>query len=210
MISSIYELGVNWRDHNMGGYSRPNRKKGNVSYEGPTLYSRTTPVARFHTSSIRQKYILIQSRRYSISTDQQISKCIRYDIPAFRVPNIGATGGWSAEISWSVPELMHKANLEYLVSVVEAFEHEAIKGYRSGSYPFSDSYWHKRLIELCEVVHKYEFMSGVKAELEGISHIGQRIEKARAAKLAVYDSPINVAKRERAAARRLAKKALGL
>lgn len=211
MISSIYELGVEWRAHNIdNGYTKakPRARKGNVSYEGPTLYSRATPIARFHKSRSGTPYILEQSRKYSISTQQQIRKCIRYDIPHFKVPNIGATGGWSAEPEWRrfEPNDMHKANLEYLMSCAEAYEHEVIKDYRWNS----DGGWEEGISTRYMTVVRYEDLSGVTIEREPLIDIGIRIERTIKEKMAVYMSPINVAKRDRAAARRLAKKALGL
>jgi hypothetical protein len=134
---------------------------------------------------------------------------VRLYEPFFRVPYIGAMGGWSNE--WQMPaEEMHKLNLEYLQSVVDAFEQSASTKYLAKNGYENEFYWHARLIKLCEQVHRYEFMSGVNGTLEGASHIGQRIEKARAEKMARYNSPINVAKRERAKARKLAIKALSL
>jgi hypothetical protein len=208
-LDSTYDLGTVWRSYNTDGRGRHSRTKGNVSFQYQTLYSRQTPVAKFYKNKLGVPFILVQEREYSYTTNRHVDKCVRHFKPSFRVPNIGAQGGWSRE-KWMEPKEMHAANVEYLIGIVRKFEAAAVKGWLSDHYPLSDIYWQQHLIELHDRVFLYAYHADVEVQMESITVIGTRIEKAREAKKEAYQHPAQVAKRERARVRRLAKKALGL
>jgi hypothetical protein len=212
-ISSIYDVGSCWHGYNRLGKGRHTRKKGNVSYQYATLYSRTTPIARYHKNAKGELFTLVQSRQYSISTQQQISKCIRWgdvqEIPTFHVPNIGAQGGWSSE-KWLEPTLMHEVNLHHLVSLIDQFEVAAIKGWKSTRYWLSDDHWRQSLNDKYNTVLRYAHVTGIKIEMRSLGSYHALVEQGRAKAREAYQQPSAVAKRERARVRRMARKVLGI
>ena len=214
-ISSIYDVGTCWHGFNQGRGKKHHRKKGNVSYQYATLYSRTTPIAKYHKNAKGDLYILVQSRRYSVSTEGQISKClgrglsVTSEVVSFRVPCIGAQGGWSPE-KWLEPDNMHATNVIYLRGLVYEFETRAIKAWKSTRYWLSDARWRQTLHRHYTTLMHYCEVTGTAPNVESMYDIEKRIEQGRLRASEAYQHPTAVRKRERAAVRRLARKVLGI
>lgn len=213
LVNSTHDLGKAWVAHNTGEYPRDQREKGNVRYHAGILYSRSTPVARFHTmpGTAGRKYVLAQSKSYSPSTSRQIGRCTspchHAGVPVFHVPNIGAQGGWSNEPGLSTPEL-HAANFAHMLAEYKEWIEKIVRRWQSNSgYTWGIDH----LNRLHHHMVHYATVTGTSSvTLLPLDQTTADIYRRMAARFTAYNDPKAVAKRERAYARKMALKAFEL
>jgi hypothetical protein len=80
--------------HQWAAQARPRRKAGNISYDGPTLYSYTTAIAHIHSNKAGERFVLMTQRRYSMTTACQKSaaRSAVSHLPLVEVPHIRPAG----------------------------------------------------------------------------------------------------------------------
>lgn len=95
---------------------------GNFWFQGDTLYSYATPVAKMHTGTNGQRVALISATNYSPSTGKQLGYIGRAHNDNFRVPFIGASGGWRSERGeYADIAEMHAKNLAALLLAYDGY-----------------------------------------------------------------------------------------
>jgi len=205
---NIHDIISNWCELNERGpkvrmkkmRSADSANHGSVSYAEDVLYSYRTPIARyFHDGH----FAIVSSTKHSVTTARHCSRarrCIEWR--TFNVPHLGIGGGWGSNpIEW------HQLNLAHLRMRLVEIEEQAIRGYRS---PYQD-WWREQMGGYIRDIRDYLRLNKLSlagtAQLKGLI---DRVEAARQAKLAKFNDPKEVSRRERAAARRMAKEALNL
>lgn len=201
MTKSNSEIGRRWVTWNENEEGRDHAQNRNMSFSGPVLYSRLTPIACYHSNKLTGRpFVLVSANRYSPSTGGQILRTTRRtSVPTCYVPFIGATGGWSSEPVMGHGEML-KRNAEALNEQLGETARHCIK------------LWHKLNDHRCRSAIQYrqdklvEFIeaSGVDFSPLPIDEIMAAVEADRYAKKAAWDDPKAAARRERARARRLA------
>lgn len=195
---------ASWAAHNENGVARGYRKARSISFDGPTLYSFATPVARYYRFGSRLM-VLMLSDKFSPTTGQHM-KAARYNVhvPVHLVNRIGMRGGW---------------NYEELTTDLEMHQHNA-------------KCMHDQMIALCVAAGKYfkdeqrdrlgacvyDLREQAQTRAAYCADVGlddrvlveEMIDKLNAAIAEArkdYYHPALVRRRELAAARRLARKA---
>lgn len=105
--------------HQWAHQTRPHRKSGNVSYDGPALYSYRACIAYLHTkhahkrpgetgldTGARSRFVLVSERRYSVTTAKHIkyAQSAVSHLPAATVPHVRPIG-----------RNEHRANFDFIV-----------------------------------------------------------------------------------------------
>ncbi len=174
---------------------------GSVSFVRTVFYSYSTPIANFVTDAHGVETVLISEERYSPTTGKQlnmVSAAIAEDIPKFTVRYIGVEAGYSPRVDHD--ELLgldtHKANLERLI---KRYQETCARTKRAKSL------W--GTVEDClkrdTAFFAYAEAFGLpKPEIDVAADVAA-IEKYHAEREAKQNTPEGIAKREKAAARRL-------
>ena len=94
---------------------------GNFSFEGQTLYSYSTPIARFVPDAKGKRCLLVTSRHYSMTTSGKHMPALRNAVRGredcaycFTVPNLGSMGFFGYSVA-SISADDHAANLAHFV-----------------------------------------------------------------------------------------------
>jgi len=118
-------------------------RAGNVSFEGDTLYSYGTPVARIVNGRRGAVACLVTSRSYSVTTSAHVSGALQafgYERMHFAVPSLGRSQGRNYEAPHGRygryhPEIDHAANLDRLMA---SYAEERARLTRARSYVTED------------------------------------------------------------------------
>ena len=173
---------------------RARSSNGNFWFEGDTIYSYQTPIAKLHGN-----VALVTSNSYSVTTSGKHMPAIRRALSCrmFYVPSIGVHG-----------MIQHAKNLKHFV---DGFEDALAKARRTrDDYNFS---WRCKLAQdIAQTMMDYAtaFNLTDKAWREPCITVDawiEQIQTERAAAQAKRNSPAQIAKREREAARHEAKRA---
>jgi hypothetical protein len=176
---------------------------GNLSFEGPVLYSYTTPIARFTTDAKGRPAVLITSHTYSKTTSCKhmpaLWRAIDYGrgrfSPAFRVPRLGQSQFGGAHALNLNDD--HKPNLAYLI----AQYHETVaKASRARTY------YQAGLLDYLEklAARAVDYAKAFKLKAPKFAPEADfaKVEALRAARDAKNATPAAIAKRARAVAAR--------
>lgn len=178
---------------------------GNLHFEGPTLYSYSTPIARFILDAKGKRVTLITSQTYSVTTSGKHMPAARRATdygrgefaPCFTVPNLGSTGFYgycAAELS----PADHTANLAHLVALYTGTIERA-KNVRDLS-----DYQLTAIAPLAETVAAYAKAFKLKTPKLDPAGDAEQILAHRAERDAKRNTPAAIAKRAKAAEYRAA------
>jgi hypothetical protein len=189
-----------WAVYNEDGVGKPHKSRSRVRFYEQDFYSYQTVVARYFKNKAGKLYVLATNHRYSVTTNSHIR--IALDAvgiaAAFRVPRISDHEDdvqFNARSLWA--DVTHEAD-------------EAIRNYRR---PLQDSYfgnysWPVYVRRAHENFTRYCAIVGVELPHMGLDELMAHVRSTRESKLAKFNSPAEIAKRERAHARRLANKVI--
>lgn len=190
-------VGPAWVRYNESGEGRSSKRDTRVSFEGRYLYSYSTMVAAYHTNEKGQNYVLATSTHYSRSTSSHVSSCVgSCFVPAFFVPEVLSP--------------CNPANGKHLWSMIEAHIASTKRTWKTDNYHV---YYRNLIVKWVSNFVKFCSLTGFDRSLttyRELDIIHDEIVRHIQAKRAEFFSAKNVEKRERAAARRAAKKALQL
>lgn len=176
---------------------------GNFSFEGDTIYSYSTPIARL-VPSLDGKVALRTNETFSITTsgkhEPAISRALDYGryIKDFHVPSIGASGG---RLSWRSREVDHEQNVAYLLLQYEN-EKKRAKRARDLWQPVADM-----LQRPADTLFDYCAAFGLVQPSIDVVKDAAEIDAFRAEREAKNNSPAAIAKREKERAARERRKA---
>lgn len=165
---------------------------GNFWFEGDTIYSYSTPLARI-VPSLDGRVALRTNETFSITTsgkhEPAISRALDYGryIKDFHVPSIGASGG---RISGST-EINHAENLAYLVSMYEGAKTRA-RRQKDLWQPLAEM-----LQRPADTVFDYAAAFGLVQPSIDVAKDATEITEFRTARDAKNNTPVAAAKREK-------------
>lgn len=176
---------------------RARSSNGNMSFEGPTLYSYSTPIGRFIDVG-KVTAILVTSRRYSITTSGR------------HMPALWRGIDYSTRDVFEVPHLspydaQHKENLAHLVTQYRAWTERAKRAVlHSWRAPNSEEALAKELEALAVKARRYAELFKLRRYLPKFDPAGEAraVFEARREREARYSTPEAIAKRAKAAAAR--------
>lgn len=184
--------------------SQPHGNSGSMYFDGETLYSYATPVARITKANDGRKVALITSNSYSITTSSKhmpvLHRALGYGrlMPGFSVPFLGITGGMHHIDGINMNEV-HDGNLKYLCGKY----HEAFKKGCKGREELSI----ERFQSLADAANNYAEYFGLDVRpFDPVANI-EELNKVVRQRQALYNTPEALAKREKEKARRDARKA---
>lgn len=209
MAFTNWDVARRWIQFNAGTLAPRVRNKDHLasntmSYHGQAIFTYRTLLARWYDG-----YVLVIDGKWSNSTSRHRrileQTLARNHVTYFRVPMLA-------------PELvgavytgndMHFNNACHLLANLELEAKRLVRQFKDskGETPYwmADS-----LTQSHAQVLAYKEKTGVEIDVPDISTVVNSVMRARIEKWLAYNDPKAVEKRERAAARRLAKQALGL
>jgi hypothetical protein len=207
-IRSIADVIQAWREYNEEDCTGKNAASaGSVSFNRQVLYSYHMPIACYHLSPIayRDGFVLVSSRSPSITTSRHISNARRESAwRKFSVPDIGVIGGYPMGSLTTI----HDANIAFMLGRMDATAKQAIGCYKQRD---SSNQW---LINSIADQHanlaEYVYLAAAGVELPDLDDILRGVHEERERLWVQWSDPKAVARRERAAARREAIKALNI
>lgn len=196
--------------YNEYGEGRSHKVNKNVSFDGRKFKSYWTEIACYHNGP-QGAFCLIDEYRYSVSTESH-KRVIRKSVSRFlEVPCI-----------YIETELDHNKNIAFLQSKVEQVVHNMISSWKRfySGYPNNISadslfgrcdYTFYSLNELYNNIIKYKHYTGIEyTPPKRLHELQEHVISEIKLRFARYTDPKAVKRRERAYARRVALKALGL
>jgi len=217
MTRAVDVIAQEWADYNEGKdsftpsgkpFTRSYRRIKNVAYDGRDFYSYSTVVARYYEGVTGEKFVLCAINTWGPTTAAHISaaKMKSHEVKNFTVPSL-----------YSVPDDSgHSRNIAHLQVELKDRVDRAIRGYRAADktswYGDGDSYdgWRHIVRQWYDQIMDYMHLTGEVGHQEPWDVLERRIASTREAKYVEFYHPRAVANRKRAAARRLAKEALGI
>jgi len=178
-------------------------RSNSMHFEGDTLYSYRTPIARIVWSKAdpKRRVMLITSESYGVTTAQHKSRADQtWGYAVFHVPSLGVSGGMHNEGAWGkVPKVDHKRNLSFMVG--EYYDYVSrLKRARDLWREVSES-----LADAAAPIHRYTETFGLKHTLD-VAGDTAIVLQARAEREAHANTPQAIAKRAKSAEYREAKK----
>lgn len=191
-----------WAEYNETGEGRNQRKIKSLSFCNNILYSYSTPVAVYQTSSTGLKYVLMTSRRWSLTTTAHLNMARGYvNVPLFRTEWIGAHQG-----IWKPMKDVHASNLLQMFDRLENVKAEEMKRWKSPDD------WQFSVNRAYEDIILYAKLTGHPLP-ENFwpqhAHIDQ-VAAERLRRMKAYENPKAVERRRRVAARKEAYRALDI
>jgi hypothetical protein len=170
---------------------------GNLSFDGPTLYSYTTPIGRFVDVPGRGDVVLVTSQSYSVTTSGKhmpaLYRALREGGPRrFTVPNLGSYYSGPAKSE-------HEENLEHLLS---EYRDSAARVQRMRDYYGNEEGLTATLRELADVACDYAELFDLPRPGLNPEEAARRVFEARATREAKHNTPAAIAKREKRRERR--------
>jgi hypothetical protein len=181
-----------WALHNEKKEKKTDGRGSTVSYDGPVLYSYRTAIARYH-----DKAVLVSSHNYGPTTSHHAVMARRFaGLPVFTVPDISGS--------------KHQENIEHLRTELTDTMDRAVRYYKNRDgweswLMHSITAAHEHVMDYCKA-----FAVKPAVKVKPLDTILREVVADRDAKWAAWIDPKAIEKRERAAARREAKQALGL
>jgi hypothetical protein len=203
----IVEQWVNFNENGEGFNARSS--KSPVSFVGTTLLSYRTPVAVYHQHG-KQKFVLRSKETYSPTTSRHITiSCSYVNVPVFMTTYVGESGGRNREGARTLKE-MHAENARLLWEDLLRVLDKIGKSYREEHYGNYIEY-RKHAARLYAELAAYREISGQAAvALTPINELLEEADRVNAENQHRYYHPNSVARRERAAARRIGRIAFGI
>jgi hypothetical protein len=195
-----YDIGKPWTDFNEHDIGRGHKRAARCSFNGENLLSYRTVVARYRDDGHGQ-YVVVTDHRYSVSTTSHVSNCTGFvSVPIFKVPYLHGA---------------EEANLAKLWREVGEFAEAAKRSWNpERSYYASRlaATWERELAELWAQAESYARFTGqdIAMPTGDRDWLFASVRAHRQAKLDAYNTPTQIKRRERANARRIAKKALNI
>lgn len=164
-----------------------------MSFEGPTIFSYRTAIARIHTLSDGTKLVLVNSSRYSVTTSSKhmpaVTRAIRH-LPSIGVLNINPTN-----------DDRHAFNMAYLRAEYQSYldSLKRRRDVREGDY--------QRLEELAANARRYAVAFNLPVYPDGyVQNDIRNMQVFRTERDARLNTPQAIAARERAKVKRDAKR----
>ena len=205
---TLAECIQNWIELNEKGQrgmkkirARDDGAKGSVSYDNDVLYSYRTPIARYFHEG---KFVLLSSRDYSVTTSKHRSMARRWiEWRLFSVPYISSYGGWASDR----PSDWHAENVAHFKKRMAEVSEQAIRQYRS----VYQDWWRDQITDLHRDMTDYMRLNKLgRAGVKPLAGLINHVQHERNVKRDQFNSPQEVTRRERAAARALAREAFNL
>lgn len=223
MSRSYNGVGKAWARFNEHGEGKGHKQdRDRISYSGYGLWSWGTVVGKYHKNSRGEPYVLITSRRYSVSSSSHISHAGGWvKVPKFSVPAIGHPGGWNNN-DWFHMGTVHAFNMAHLADEFVNFCHAVELAFHQDAPPelkasqrgwmLEDGRWQESLRQLDARIWSYAEIceTPLPADRRPVGEILEDVAARRQARYAAFYNPDAVYKRARSRAKRLAIKALGL
>ena len=193
----------------------------NCSFDNQRFISYSTCVGTVKHSETGEAYVLLSEHKYSPTTAQHLSAAATAAhehiewINVFWVPRVDPLARAGGD---------HEVNAKHLIADIADFEKKAIYNWNDeqGFYGDASNYvsasvylegepnWRQNLQHRWNIAKKYLDLSGAPVFLPSAEIYANHIREARADRKHKYNHPTARAARERAAARRLAIRALEL
>jgi hypothetical protein len=207
-------IATRWADLNEGGSGKKDSSRnGGMSFVGRTLYSRGTPLARYHTNPAGMLYVLATSTYYSMSTSNHLQQALRQvSVPFFRVPYIGISGGWSREPhDCAFDNVLSEDALWLAIQFNDQVNTCTAAWNKREHWRWGDADWRINLTHDWEHITKFVRFTGAKWTPKiSLPDVLDAIEADRKARQTAWENPKAAAARERAKARKVALRALGM
>lgn len=189
---------------------RAKSSNGNLRFEGPTLYSYSTPIGRFvEAPKKRGTVVLITSRIYSATTGGKhvpaLHRGIEYgrNVETFTVPNIGNKRFFTAYADSALSAESHAGNLAHLAELYTAGAQRAARAaLHSWHAPSSEAELAKELESYAAKATRYAKLFGLRAPKFDAAKLAREVMAKRAEREALHNTPAEIAKRAKAAERR--------
>jgi len=209
------DIGARWADVNENGSLGRNGflRNATMSFTGRTLYSRSTPIARYHTNPNGLLYVLACERSYSPSTSNHLQQGLRQvSVPFFRVPYIGIGGGWSHEPSECAFDNVLSEDAIWLAMQFNAQVETCTAAWNKREHwRWGDADWRINLTRDWEFIMSFVRVTGAQWKPKiSLPDVLDAIETDRRARRTAWDDPKAAAARQRAKARKVALRALGM
>jgi hypothetical protein len=186
------QVAMRWALHNEGRLSFPNCRSASMRYIGPILYSYHTPIAVYHAD-----YVLVTSLKYSITTANHIRMARRFaaGFEVFEVPYVEGT--------------YHDGNADHLHNLLLEKADGWVKWFKNRA---NNTHMHDAIAGAHTTLSDYIKRTGAKTAMPvlPLEEVIDDMVRRRDAKWDKFMDPKAVMRRERAAARRDAKRALGI
>jgi hypothetical protein len=193
-----------WVDHNQRGAERASARTHHFMFRGPILFSYGDPLACYHTGPTARLFVLLPRQRIKAGAgwgnrSHWAEAYSAVGTPKFRVANINIEGS---------PKV-HEANLLQMYADFKQAEDELIGNFKKWEGRVSDTeVWSLRQDH--ESISHYIACAGIDSEPPDIEQRIEHVRYERMKRWYQYMDPKMVAKRERAAARKLARELLGV
>lgn len=187
--------------HQWAAQSRPHRKAGNISYDGPTLYSYSAAIARIHTLKAQRgeyapgaHFVLMCQEQYSKTTaaHKSAARSAVSHMPLVQVPHI---------LPLSARD--HGDNLDSILADMA----ELLKAAQRAQMPYNVEYRCNNARALRDLAAAYVVFFKVRRQVPAFPQLAWTNAMRRAERIANPD-PASADKRERARAARIAAKAI--
>jgi hypothetical protein len=185
---------MRWAHHNEDGRYKTSGRSKSLSYNGPVLYSYNTPIARYY-----KDFVLVTTHKYGVTTAHHITIGARMTAyPTFYVPNL---------------DDRHDDNADHLHGVLLDEVSRMIRYFKNRSEHMDDGvphYMYDGIKNNHATVMDYVKRTKAKLHLEvpPLDDLLAFVTDERNKRWGKYMDPKEVAKRERAKARNMAKLAL--
>jgi hypothetical protein len=185
-----------WLSYNQGDERRAYRRKsGNMRYEGDTIFYQDRSFAR------HLKAFILVDDLYGHANDGKAQVEEWADVPVFHVKHLGYV------------EDLHEGNQRYLGAKLTGAKRRYVNAIAYGPEGIRKTHYYREVIKAHHEYVKHADAIGRPEMAKGeppIDRVLADLELKRQARERLFNSPRQIEKRQRAAARREAKKAFGL
>jgi hypothetical protein len=181
--------------HQWAHQVRPRRKAGNLSYDGPTLYSYSTAIAHIHGPNKRgERFVLMTDRRYSVTTaaHKSAARSAVSHLPLLEVPHFRPRS-----------RTEHAENYAYVLRRMD----DAVSKAQRAMSVWRANDCRRVHAELRELLGQYDAFFGLRRKAPGMKELEFNAAASRAWRIENPD-PESADKRERAKATRKAAAAI--
>lgn len=198
---------VNWNE-NGDGPSYKELASVNMSFRDKTLYSYHTPIAKYYEFGPNNKFVLVSRETYSPTTQRHMKLIHRYiNVLTFEVEYLGEWGGRRSEPVFSSTADMHAENAHWMWERILVNADHMGKAFKE-EHQYLYFHARRQLDTLYSEWLRYRRATGQDVMMVPIlQELFDQADAINAENKHKYYHPNAVARRERARARAIAKRA---
>jgi hypothetical protein len=180
---------------------------GNLWFNGATLFSYRTPIARFVQSIDGRRVVLVTSEKFSMTTSCKHMPALWRSIgsgarptPCFSVPIIAQSGAFGYHPEYALSNQEHGVNLAHLIA---EYDTVAARSLRARDIYGDQTYLFGKLQERADAALGYASAFGLALPFLDAGSDAREIWRKRQEREAKNNTPEAIAKRERARLKRI-------